>query len=94
MIVVMYVKKVVIQNKSGLHARPASDFIGCAKQFKSKITLKNLSTGEEVNAKSIVMLLSLGLSQGQEIELCAVGEDETLAINDLVALVNSKFGET
>lgn len=89
----MYTQNVVIRNKSGLHARPASDFVGCAKGFGSKITLTVSSTGESINAKSIVMLLSLGLSQGEEITLSAAGADEAQAVETLVGLINSGFGE-
>lgn len=89
----MYSKRVTIQNKTGLHARPASDFIGCASKFKSKIVIKKLSDEEEANAKSIVMLLSLALGQGEEVEITAKGEDEVEAVDELVALINSKFGE-
>ncbi|MEG0542427.1 MAG: HPr family phosphocarrier protein [Angelakisella sp.] len=89
----MYSKKVTIQNRTGLHARPASDFIGCASKFKSKIVIKKISDEEEANAKSIVMLLSLALGQGEEVEITAKGEDEVEAVDALVALINSKFGE-
>lgn len=89
----MYSKKVTIQNKTGLHARPASDFIGCASKFKSKIVIKKISDEEEANAKSIVMLLSLALGQGEEVEISAKGEDEVEAVDALVALINGKFGE-
>ncbi|MEG1391099.1 MAG: HPr family phosphocarrier protein, partial [Angelakisella sp.] len=80
-------------NSTGLHARPASDFIGCASKFKSKIVIKKISDEEEANAKSIVMLLSLALGQGEEVEITAKGEDEVEAVDALVALINSKFGE-
>ena len=89
----MYSKKVTIQNRTGLHARPASDFIDCASKFKSKIVIKKISDDEEANAKSIVMLLSLALGQGEEVEISAKGEDEVEAVDALVALINSKFGE-
>lgn len=89
----MYSRKVTIQNKTGLHARPASEFIGCAGKFKSKITIKRNDDEEEANAKSIVMLLSLGLSQGTEVEIIAKGEDETEAVDALVALIEGRFGE-
>lgn len=89
----MYSKKTTIQNRTGLHARPASDFIGCASKFKSKIVIKKLSEDEEANAKSIVMLLSLALGQGEEVEITAKGEDEVEAVDALVALIDSKFGE-
>ena len=71
----MYSRKVTIQNRTGLHARPASDFIACASKFKSKITIKRVGEEDDANAKSIVMLLSLGLGQGTEVEITAKGED-------------------
>lgn len=89
----MYSKQVTIQNKTGLHARPASDFIGCASKFKSKIVIKKLSDDEEANAKSIVMLLSLALGQGETVEISAKGEDEVEAVDSLVSLIESRFGE-
>ena len=91
----MYSKKVTILNKSGLHARPASEFISMASKFKSRITIKKVGGDEEdeANAKSIVMVLSLALAQGTEVEITAKGEDEAEAVDALVELVNSKFGE-
>jgi phosphocarrier protein HPr len=91
----MYSKKVTIQNKTGLHARPASEFISMASKFKSRITIKKVGGEEEdeANAKSIVMVLSLALAQGTEVEITAKGEDEAEAVDALVELVNSKFGE-
>ena len=91
----MYRKKVTILNKTGLHARPASEFISMASKFKSRITIKKVGGDEEdeANAKSIVMVLSLALAQGTEVEITAKGEDEAEAVDALVELVNSKFGE-
>ena len=89
----MYSRKTVIKNRTGLHARPASDFIAAAGKFKSKITIKRVGDEDEANAKSIVMLLSLGLGQGTEIELAARGEDEIDAVDALIALIDSGFGE-
>lgn len=89
----MYKKKVTITNKTGLHARPASDFVKEAGKFSSKITIKRLDEEEEVNAKSIVFLLSLGIGQGTEVEISANGEDEQQAVDSLAALIESGFGE-
>ena len=89
----MYSRKVTIQNRTGLHARPASDFIACASKFKSKITIKRVGEEDDANAKSIVMLLSLALAQGTEVEITAKGEDEVEAVDALVALIETKFGE-
>jgi len=89
----MHTRRTVILNKTGLHARPASDFMAQARRFKSEISIKRVDNNEEANAKSIMMLLSLSLTQGKEIEIMAEGEDEVIAIDTLVALVESRFGE-
>lgn len=89
----MYSRKTTIQNRTGLHARPASDFIGMASKFKSKIVIRKIDEEEEANAKSIVMLLSLGLGMGDEVEIYAKGEDEVEAVDALISLIDSKFGE-
>jgi len=89
----MFSKTVTVTNATGLHARPASDFIACASKFKSKITIKRVDEDDEANAKSIVMLLSLGLGQGTEVLLTAKGEDEVEAVDTLIELIDSKFGE-
>ena len=89
----MYTRNVMIQNRTGLHARPASEFIACASGFQSDITLRLVGEEDEINAKSILLLLSLGLGPGEEIAITAKGEDEQEAVDALVALVESKFGE-
>lgn len=91
----MYTRQTTIANATGLHARPASDFIAAANKFASDITIRRL-TGEdteEANAKSIVHLLTLGLSQGEDVEISADGGDEKTAVDSLIALIDSKFGE-
>ncbi len=87
----MYSKTTVINSPTGLHARPASDFITCASKFKSKIVIKKESDGAEANAKSIVMLLSLGLNQGETVTLTANGEDEVDAVETLVKMIDNDF---
>ena len=89
----MYKRTATILNKSGLHARPASDFVKEAAKFNSKITIKRLDEDEEANAKSIVFLLSLGISQGTEVEISALGDDEQQAADALAAMIESGFGE-
>ena len=90
----MYTRTTTVVNKTGLHARPASDFVKAAKEFDSKITIKNVTTGAgPVSAKSIVMLLTLALSQGNRIEISADGACEEDAVDALIALVDGGFGE-
>jgi len=83
----------MIQNRTGLHARPASEFVALAAQFQSKITIRPVNEEDDINAKSIMLLLAMGLGQGDEVVITAKGEDETAAVDALVALVESKFGE-
>lgn len=87
--------RVTIINPTGLHARPASEFVSKAKQFSSRITIKNAAQEASipVNAKSIIHLLTLGLSQGAVAEITAEGEDESAAVETLKQLVESGLGE-
>lgn len=91
----MYTKQTRITNETGLHARPASNFVLAAKGYQSAITVKNLDREDAVavNGKSLVRLLAAGLSQGTLIEIAAAGEDEETAVDALTALVESGFGE-
>jgi phosphotransferase system HPr (HPr) family protein len=83
--------KVLVHHEAGLHARPATQFVKTAKQFSSNITVT--SKGKTVSAKSIVLLLTLGISKGTEIEVTANGEDEQAAISTLVGLIEHNFAE-
>lgn len=83
-----------IINKTGLHARPASDFVLLAKKYESKVTIRNASeNGAPVNAKSIVRILAEGIGQGTKVEIEADGPDEETAVKQLVSLIESGFGE-
>jgi phosphocarrier protein HPr len=82
---------VKITNEAGIHARPASLFLKTATSFQSNIRVtKNDRSG---NAKSLLGLLSIGISKNSEITIVAEGEDEKEAVAALVKLVESKFGE-
>ena len=82
---------VSIKNASGLHARPAGMFVKKAAEFKS--TVEVIAKGKTVNAKSIMGIMSLGLAKGDELNISAKGEDEETAVNTLVELIESGFGE-
>jgi len=91
----LYTRNVLIQNRTGLHLRPASEFVAHATEFKSDITIRGVNDTEDcaVDAKSIILLLTIGLGQGDEAVITATGEDETKAVDSLVALIETKFGE-
>ena len=87
----MISRDVTIKNSVGLHARPATFFIQKANSFKCSIWVEKEDC--RVNAKSLLGVLSLGISKGTEITLIADGADESAAIDGLAALVESEFGE-
>jgi phosphotransferase system HPr (HPr) family protein len=86
--------KLTVNHPVGLHARPAARVVQTSSAYKSKITVSNLTKGSApVDAKSILMVLTLGVHQGYEIEIQADGEDENEALAALKALVEDNFGE-
>lgn len=89
----MYSREITIHNASGLHARPASEFVREAGKYKSSVTIRRKDTGAVANAKSIILLLSLSLSKGTQAVISAEGEDEQCAVDNLAALIESGFGE-
>jgi phosphocarrier protein HPr len=89
----MYSRITTIVNPTGIHARPASDFMRMAAKFKSVITIGSTSKDTRANAKSIIFLLGLSLSKGTEVEVIADGVDEKEAVDALVELIQSGFGE-
>ena len=87
----MYSKEVVVQNQVGLHARPATFFIQRANEYKSNIWVEQ--DERKVNAKSLIGVLSLGITKGTEITVLGDGPDEEEAVNTLVELIESNFAE-
>lgn len=83
--------KVQIVNKLGLHARPAMEFVDCASGFASNVTVRR--DDQEVDGKSIMMMMLLAATKGTELEIVAEGDDAEAALAALTKLVNSGFGE-
>ncbi len=87
----MVSKEIVVQNQVGLHARPATFFIQKANEFTSSVWIAKDS--RMVNAKSLLGVLSLGITRGTVVKLTADGADEEAAIEGLTNLVASNFAE-
>ncbi len=87
----MYSKEVEVQNQVGLHARPATFFIQKANEFKSSIWVEK--DERKVNAKSLLGVLSLGITKGTTVNILADGADEEEAVVTLVNLIASNFTE-
>jgi phosphocarrier protein HPr len=84
-------KTVLSRNKYGVHARPAAEFVKLASRFRSDIWVRKQEL--EVNGKSIMGMMMLAAECGVEITIRASGDDASEAVSELVALVNSRFGE-
>ncbi|MBI9104689.1 MAG: HPr family phosphocarrier protein [Spirochaetales bacterium] len=83
--------EIVVKNETGLHSRPADLFVRTAKLFKSDITV---SKGEKsVNAKTILKVILLNVSQDDTIKISADGEDEDVVLSELRTLIESDFTE-
>ena len=87
----VYIKTAVINKEVGLHARPATFFIQKANEFKSSIWVEK--DHRRVNAKSLLGVLSMGITQGTEITIVAEGPDEVVAADSLAELISSDFSE-
>lgn len=83
--------RIAVDNEVGLHARPASQFVERAMRFQSEIHV--VSEDGTANAKSIIKILSLGITKGTEITLIANGPDEKEALAELCDLIEGRFGE-
>ena len=86
-------RSVSIKNKYGLHARASTRLAQVAKQFQSSIRISRLGDDEDVDAKSILGILTLGAEKGQALRVRACGEDADQAMAAVVRLVEENFGE-
>lgn len=83
-----------VRHKVGLHARPAALFVQTAAKFASKIKVKNLTAnGNFVDAKSIIMVLTLGVMRDHEVVIQTDGVDADAALEALRSLIKGNFGE-
>lgn len=83
-----------VKHEVGLHARPAAVFAKTAQSFGADITVKNVTRDTQpVNAKSVINLFKIAVSQGHSIHLTANGSDEEDALVTLVRLIEDNFGE-
>ena len=70
----MFERQIKVSNKTGLHARPASDLTVLCQKFDSDILI--ITPDTEINPKSIISILAGGVSQGTTIRLRVEGVDE------------------
>lgn len=83
----MVVKEVLVKNATGLHARPATLLVKKASSFKSDVQIEY--NGKKANVKSLIGVLSLGVTKDALVKVIASGDDETLAVEEVVKLIAS-----
>jgi phosphocarrier protein len=87
----MTTQTIVVQNRAGIHARPAALVVQETKNYSSSIYFER--GNDRINAKSIMGVITLGAAYGTEIKIVAEGDDEQAAVEALVRLFESKFEE-
>lgn len=88
----MPTREITIINKLGLHARAAAKFVGVASGFPCQVQVGR-SAESLVDGKSIMAVMMLAAGQGTPLHLHAEGEQDQLALDALVELINDRFGE-
>jgi phosphocarrier protein HPr len=83
----MIAKEVSVKNSSGLHARPATLLVKKASSFKSDVSIEY--NGKKANVKSLIGVLSLAVAKDAVIKVVASGDDEALAVEEIVKLVEN-----
>jgi phosphocarrier protein len=84
-------KELVVQNKMGIHARPAAMIVRITNKFKAEVFVENKD--EQVNGKSIMGLMMLAAGRGSRVKFIATGDDATPMLAELEALFARKFDE-
>lgn len=87
----MIKKTILVQNKFGLHARPAAMIVTTASKYQAEFFLSK--DGVRVNGKSIMGVMMLAAEMGSELILELDGPDEEEAMADIINVIESKFGE-
>ncbi|WP_420340892.1 fused PTS fructose transporter subunit IIA/HPr protein [Vibrio mexicanus] len=83
-----------IKNAHGLHARPGAMLVAEAKKFESTIRVSNLDgDGKEVNAKSLMKVIALGVKHGHSLQFTAEGTDAAVALESIGQAINAGLGE-
>ena len=84
-------RELVVQNKMGIHARPAAMVVRITNKFKADVFVEK--DDEQVNGKSIMGLMMLAAGRGSKVKFIATGDDAAAMLSEIVALFARKFDE-
>ena len=85
------IKELVVQNKMGIHARPAAMIVRITNKFKAEVFVEKEE--EQVNGKSIMGLMMLAAGKGSKVRFVITGDDATAMLAEIEALFARKFDE-
>ena len=88
---VPHVKELLVQNKMGIHARPAAMIVRVTNKYKAEVFVEK--DEEQVNGKSIMGLMMLAAAKGTKVKFIGTGEDAPQMLAELEALFAKKFDE-
>jgi phosphocarrier protein len=86
-----HVKELIVQNKMGIHARPAAMVVRITNKFKAEVFVEK--DEEQVNGKSIMGLMMLAAGKGSKVKFIATGADAAAMLAEIEALFVRKFDE-
>lgn len=86
-----HMKELLVQNKMGIHARPAAMIVRVTNKFKAEVLVEK--DEEQVNGKSIMGLMMLAAAKGTKVKFIATGEDAPAMLTELEALFAKRFDE-
>jgi phosphocarrier protein len=86
-----HTKELLVQNKMGIHARPAAMIVRVTNKFKAEVLVEK--DEEQVNGKSIMGLMMLAAAKGTKVKFIATGEDAPAMLTELEALFAKRFDE-
>ncbi len=84
-------KELIVQNKMGIHARPAAMIVRITNKFKADVFVEKEE--EQVNGKSIMGLMMLAAGKGSKVKFIATGADAAAMLTEIEALFGRKFDE-
>lgn len=87
--------EIEVRNPSGLHARPAAEFVRAASGFTADVRVTNLTRDADrsASAKSVLGVMALGVARGHTVRIDADGSDADVAVSTLIDLIADGLGE-
>ncbi len=81
-------KSIIMENETGLHARPANELVSFIKEIECSVEIEN-EAGKKVKGSSLLKVLSLGVKKGSKITIYCDGKDEEATLEKIVDFIKN-----